>query len=1455
MHSGSDTSEKTAATTQPSLAGESATIPVLDHSSTVLSLPKNIVTPPLSLHSQSTAAIPSKTSILPNTITAITTSSKRGREPSAMTDPSEAARYTPPREMFKQSDELNSSLLSEEALPVIQNGGNSSSTLHSTSAQNQEESEIDNLGQQLSINSPEKTIISTVDQIDSNITPTDATGTSQHSIVLSNQNDVNAKDNEKNLEQAQSDSDALNKPAIPSFDQQASIIQNLKHKRLEEGDFWYLITISWWVAFRKYCSRMASGGECDPPGPINNSILFSGDELKEDISQLVITVPEEGWSKLVEWYGSNSPPIKRRVINTGSDFISNLMIEYHPPVFTIYRVVDSNQADNPLFAANEPETLEVSKSTKFGDLKSALLSRLDLPSLVTFRLWAIPNDVNSIFSGNVIGSNELIAAGSTCLEQSEDDLTVGEIPEILKGGNIAVEVAIGGSFIISHTAPMKIIGPSIGPSMNHSFSNSERSFPSQGPAVNGICGLSNLGNTCFMNSALQCLSNCPDLTHYILAGAWRKELNVDNPLGMGGEVARKYAGLIEKLWRGSGKVFTPREFKATIGRFNASFTGYHQHDSQELLAFLLDGLHEDLNRIIKKPYTEIPDSNGRPDEEVASDCWKIHKARNDSIIVDLFQGQYKSTLVCPKCNKISVTFDPFMYLSLPLPINKKWVGTITYVPYDPKKPIFDIRVQLPKGSTQKHLKERIAELVGTQASRLFSAEVFSNRLYKSHDNADPVDELSESDKNFIYEVPVSDFTNPPNHVVFPVHNMAEPMNTHGRISSFGHPMMVCVTNEEASDPDAVYRAIVTQVSRYTTYNLYEDSSDTSDNEIEPAEKDTDVSMSPSAEIAEERQPKAGMFRLMVYTPPTPTYSRYQLRMQRPTLFAPSTPPSMSDMVDMYQRVIPQGPTVESDQEMDMYKSHGRNHNTPGDDNDDDDSDAPFRRHSPLGSDRPKSFRPRIPKPGDSDLSEDDDPATLSGPSGMGMRSPNRGYRSPPTPARAPEPAVRQGEMVYCIWARALEPMITPEKKYRYHMGEDDNQTPEVTLWDKRAPKMIDPALEEELSMAGKAKKTITLEDCLSEYTKEEQLGEEDPWYCPSCKEHQQATKKLDIWRLPDILCIHLKRFSHTRAWNDKIDAMIDFPLNGLDLSTKTLNTENKEDNIYDLFGVSNHMGGLGGGHYQWFKFDDSHVSPVTNLDSIKSPSAYLLFYRRRNAPIREYEQEPIEEPEPEPVVPETRFRGFMEPFSSRSGHLNMKDDDDDFSSWGRPPATVDRYGDDDSDLPPSYSPMIGSSGMASPPSSYPGRSGYLSEKSYGKTRLIDEDDADDDDDFLRLTGQREHSPGVSTCASDGSNPGTANVSPGFTSPMLSPDAQNEDIDSIGPSYLSNINREGGRIDDDEGEYIVMSHPYKGHEAEAGIPTPMAGLDTETPEAGEETEGDEGEQDGVNMVEYQSHGSH
>ena len=60
-----------------------------------------------------------------------------------------------------------------------------------------------------------------------------------------------------------------------------------------------------------------------------------------------------------------------------------------------------------------------------------------------------------------------------------------------------------------------------------------------------------------------------------------------------------------------------------VGRFAPQFSGYQQQDSHELLAFLLDGLHEDLNRVKKKPYVEIPDHGGRPDK-VSKVAWDLN---------------------------------------------------------------------------------------------------------------------------------------------------------------------------------------------------------------------------------------------------------------------------------------------------------------------------------------------------------------------------------------------------------------------------------------------------------------------------------------------------------------------------------------------------------------------------------------------------------------------------------------------------------------------------------------------------------------------------------------------------------------------------------------------------------------------------------------------------------------
>ena len=212
--------------------------------------------------------------------------------------------------------------------------------------------------------------------------------------------------------------------------------------------------------------------------------------------------------------------------------------------------------------------------------------------------------------------------------------------------------------------------------------------------------------------------------------------------------------------------------------------------------------------------------------------------------------------------------------------------------------------------------------------------------------------------------------------------------------------------------------------------------------------------------------------------------------------------------------------------------------------------------------------------------------------------------------------LREDDALYCEF---------DEDKKAYFFGEGPKF--EHALWNEFESFTHPEFTENQKANAAKRHKGISLQDCLDEFTKEEQLGEDDLWYCPQCKKHQQATKKFDLWKVPDILVVHLKRFSNSRTLRDKIDAHVEFPIEGLDLgdmagernvakrliqqgiAVENLDLGNLDEPlVYDLFGVDEHIGGLGGGHYRayahnhttdkWYHFDDSYVSAARPSDSV-----------------------------------------------------------------------------------------------------------------------------------------------------------------------------------------------------------------------------------------------------------------
>ncbi|KAF8705250.1 peptidase C19 family, partial [Rhizoctonia solani] len=257
--------------------------------------------------------------------------------------------------------------------------------------------------------------------------------------------------------------------------------------------------------------------------------------------------------------------------------------------------------------------------------------------------------------------------------------------------------AYSGSVALSTTRPVSIDYPNLirpppvaaTPAMERADSRPRIPQPPKPPSIQpdysvvywrdeqlGMSGLRNMGNTCYMNSVLQCLSGTVPFTRFFTDRRWHHEVNMMNPLGTRGELANAFYSLLRDMWQGDLPYLTPVPFRKSICAHARQFAGSEQHDAQEFLLFLLDGIHEDLNRIIVKPQFEelTPEREaeleGMPKQLAGAHEWARYKRRNDSIVVDYFQGQFCNQMQCLTCGQTSTTYNAFLNLSVPIPANK-----------------------------------------------------------------------------------------------------------------------------------------------------------------------------------------------------------------------------------------------------------------------------------------------------------------------------------------------------------------------------------------------------------------------------------------------------------------------------------------------------------------------------------------------------------------------------------------------------------------------------------------------------------------------------------------------------------------------------------------------------------------------------------------------------------------
>ncbi|CAF1282003.1 unnamed protein product [Rotaria sordida] len=778
-------------------------------------------------------------------------------------------------------------------------------------------------------------------------------------------------------------------------------------------------------------------------------------------------------------------------------------------------------------------------------------------------------------------------------------------------------------------------------SIHQRDTTSTSNIPSSSSSLIGFTGISNPANSCFMNAAVQCLSNTRELRDYFLEACYLSEINRTNPLGTKGAIAEEFGTLMKNLWSGKLNWANANRLRAFAAQRHQEFVGNGQHDAQELLTILLDAIHEDLNRIITKPQVPPIEDQSRPDHIVADEYWRGHLSRNDSIIVQLFTGQFKSKTKCPQCHKESITFDPFTTLSVPLP-KRTAVDTIVTYRNDEKPPI-KYRIIMSADGLISEFKCALSNKCGLPANKMIAYKIRGNRIVDHLKNDDRLTSTGYSWNNndIIYVTETITSAECNNEPIIQLTFMQRIFKLHEYVASCGYCQAPPNPHSSSKFCPNCYQICycddICQKLHAQEHKHYCGFRSTENYEV--------IGIPFIISLPESKLTCKNVFeQISIYAKRSVDIHIECSKRTRRSL-------PLNDDYD----------GVNSDLEDDER-----------DDNDDEDTfsdieniDWPTIKNTLSSSDSwsicrlgdyfvktGKNKRRRHyhheqinskDKIIENNNHDDETIISNSDSSTEEFDMLDDIYRNQQLFRLMPQPSNNSNNIIQPI----VEPGDDADKILRRYttfsidwFTDNKNEAPLRVIPSKHRNGINDLIEDGSVSNISSGDQDITLQQCLQMFIEPEVLGPDDKWFCPNCKEHMQAEKIMSVWRLPPILIIHLKRFKYNHGssfgyFSDsrvKIDTNVKYPVHDLNMASYCSSTTDSSQTRYDLFGIINHRGSAWFGHYTaharllayndsakteiaWRNFDDERVSTLSYEKDLARSDAYVLFYRHRHLPV------------------------------------------------------------------------------------------------------------------------------------------------------------------------------------------------------------------------------------------------